>query len=193
MLAPVCSSFCAANQGTAARDLLNGWGNFFHPSISRGNKLMSRTKSCSSSLFKTVCLSNIFGSLIKSCFCVCVRTILLAVLITVVDCLFLLEQPGGSSVLAYPRAKWFIRAMKRIGIPVSWLSNSIFLLRTLADLNNSCSTFPSHRNPKLFDQGIPPMLLDAASWWKHPQTNHVAELFQKGWSNGPWQVEQQRS
>ena len=193
MLAPVCSSFCAANQGTAARDLLNGWGNFFHPSISRGNKLMSRTKSCSSSLFKTVCLSDIFGSLIKSCFCVCVRTILLAVLITVMDCLFLLEQPGGSSVLAYPRAKWFIRAMKRIGIPVSWLSNSIFLLRTLADLNNSCSTFPSHRNPKLFDQGIPPMLLDAASWWKHPQTNHVAELFQKGWSNGPWQVEQQRS
>ena len=193
MLAPVCSSFCAANQGTAARDLLNGWGNFFHPSISRGNKLMSRTKSCSSSLFKTVCLSDIFGSLIKSCFCVCVRTILLAVLITVMDCLFLLEQPGGSSVLAYPRAKWFIRAMKRIGIPVSWLSNSIFLLRTLADLNNSCSTFPSHRNPKLFDQGILPMLLDAASWWKHPQTNHVAELFQKGWSNGPWQVEQQRS
>ena len=124
---------------------------------------------------------------------VCVRTILLAVLITVMDCLFLLEQPGGSSVLAYPRAKWFIRAMKRIGIPVSWLSNSIFLLHTLADLNNSCSTFPSHRNPKLFDQGIPPMLLDAASWWKHPQTNHVAELFQKGWSNGPWQVEQQRS
>lgn len=119
MLAPVCSSFCAANQGTAARDLLNGWGNFFHPSISRGNKLMSRTKSCSSSLFKTVCLSDIFGSLIKSCFCVCVRTILLAVLITVMDCLFLLEQPGGSSVLAYPRAKWFIRAMKRIGIPVS--------------------------------------------------------------------------
>ena len=66
MLAPVCSSFCTANQGTAARDLLNGWGNFFHPSISRGNKLMSRTKSCSSSLFKTECLSDIFGSLIKA-------------------------------------------------------------------------------------------------------------------------------
>ena len=44
MLAPVCSSFCSTNQGTAARDLLNGWGNFFHQSIHNGNKMMSRTQ-----------------------------------------------------------------------------------------------------------------------------------------------------
>ena len=44
MFAPVCSSFCAANQGTACRDLLNGWGNVFHISIQCGNKMMSRTQ-----------------------------------------------------------------------------------------------------------------------------------------------------
>lgn len=41
--APVCSSFSAANQGTAARSLLNGFGMSFHPSIRRGNKMMTRT------------------------------------------------------------------------------------------------------------------------------------------------------
>ena len=50
MFAPVCSSFCAANHGTAFRDLLNGWGNFFHPSVRCGNKMMSRTENLSNGI-----------------------------------------------------------------------------------------------------------------------------------------------
>ena len=147
MLAPVCSSFSAANQGAAARDLLNGWGNFFHPSISCGNKLMSRTNSCSSKSVQNRMFVWYLWEFDQKLLA-CVRTILLAVLITVMECLFLLEQPGGSSVLAYPRAKWFIRAMKRIGIPVPWLSESIFLLLlALVELNNSCS---SHHSPTVW-------------------------------------------
>ena len=43
VLAPVCSSFSAPNRGTAARDILSIWGNFFHPSVASGNKMMSRS------------------------------------------------------------------------------------------------------------------------------------------------------
>ena len=41
----------------------------------------------------------------------------------VLEGLYLLEQPGGSSILDYPRVQWLIKTMKRAGIPVFWLSN----------------------------------------------------------------------
>ena len=65
MLAPVCSSFCAPNQGTAARDILNIWGNFFHPSVACGNKMMSR-RGLDWKLH--VCNVSVFGSMFCSRF-----------------------------------------------------------------------------------------------------------------------------
>lgn len=49
------------------------------------------------------------------------RTILLVILCLVMDSMFLLEQPSGSSIMEYPRIKWLLRTFKRIGLPVSWL------------------------------------------------------------------------
>ena len=49
------------------------------------------------------------------------RTILLIILCLVMDSMFLLGQPSGSSIMEYPRVKWLLRTLKRIGLPVSWL------------------------------------------------------------------------
>ena len=49
------------------------------------------------------------------------RTILLVVLVLVMDSMYLLEQPSGSSILMYPRVQWFIRALTKMDIPASWL------------------------------------------------------------------------
>ena len=60
------------------------------------------------------------------------RTILLVTLILVMEGVYFLEQPSGSSIEDYPRLKWLIRTLKRARIPVSWPFHVIVFSTCLA-------------------------------------------------------------
>lgn len=46
------------------------------------------------------------------------RCILLMALIVCMDSVFVVENPGGSCILAHPRFQWFIKALRDAGVPV---------------------------------------------------------------------------
>lgn len=102
-IAVVCSTFVPVNLFTSQRDALTPLGAQHITAVRQGNKQTSRPA------HKFAC------DLIACSAMTMRRCALLIALITAKDSIWLLENPGGSTILAHPRLQWLFGILDKMG------------------------------------------------------------------------------
>lgn len=124
VLAVVCSTWSPVNVATSQRDPLVPWGATYFPSVRAANKMTSRIN-----IFPIYGHGNgnkVFHDLMGFDLFIWYpihayipgRSTLLMLLLACMDSVFLLENPGGSSILQHPRLVWLFQKLRGLRMPV---------------------------------------------------------------------------